>query len=113
MLQQPAPDDYVLATGKSHSVREFVELAFSQIGRTIKWQGKGIEETGVDADSGDVLIKVDTRYFRPTEVNALLGDPSKARTKLGWQSRISFADLVAEMVAADIKALERPDRRNG
>jgi GDPmannose 4,6-dehydratase len=113
MLQQPVPDDYVLATGEGHSVREFVELAFSQIGRTIKWLGKGIEETGVDADNGDVLIKIDSRYIRPTEVNTLLGDPSKARTKLGWQSRISFADLVAEMVESDIKALDRPDQRNG
>ncbi len=113
MLQQSEPDDYVLATGESHSVREFVDLAFTQIGRTIKWQGKGTLETAIDADNGDILVKVDTEYFRPTEVNALLGDPSKAQAKLGWKSRISFAELVAEMVEADTKAFERSGQHNG
>src|SRR3546814_7978128 len=77
ILQQDRPDDYVLATGETHSVREFVELAFAEIGRTIAWQGSGQDETGVDADSGEVLVKIDPRYFRPTEVDFLLGDPGK------------------------------------
>ncbi len=103
ILQQPAPDDYVLATGEQHSVREFVELAFRHIGRELVWQGKGIEEKGVDAKSGDILVEIDSRYFRPTEVESLLGDPSKARKKLGWQHRIGFPELVREMVEADIE----------
>src|SRR3546814_15127932 len=85
ILQQDRPDDDVLATGETHSVREFVELAFAEIGRTIAWQGSGKDETGVDADSGEVLVKIDPRYFRPTEVDFLLGDPGKARRVLGWR----------------------------
>jgi GDPmannose 4,6-dehydratase len=102
ILQQPEPDDYVLATGETHSVREFVEKAFLQIGISIEWTGSGAEEKGVDSASGRVLIEVDRRYFRPTEVDLLIGDPSKARCKLGWQHKVSFEDLVAEMVAADL-----------
>jgi GDPmannose 4,6-dehydratase len=90
ILQQDTPDDYVLATGESHSVREFVEKAFSYIGRTIVWHGSGVEEKGVDKSTGQVLVEVDPRYFRPTEVDALLGDPSKARAKLGWRHKTSF-----------------------
>lgn len=101
MLQQPDPDDYVLATGETHSVREFVELAFAEVGRTIEWQGGGIEEKGIDAKTGAVLIEVDPRYFRPTEVDTLLGDPSKARKRIGWIHSTAFRDLVREMVAAD------------
>lgn len=112
ILQQPTPDDYVLATGETHSVREFVELAFQEIGRKIEWQGSGAEEEGVDAHTGDVLIKIDPRYFRPTEVDLLLGDPSKAREKLGWEHKTSFKDLVREMVEKDLKAVER-DKRVG
>jgi GDPmannose 4,6-dehydratase len=105
ILQQPEPDDYVLATGEAHSVREFVEQAFAQIGIRVVWKGKGVNEKGVDAGSGRVLIQVDPRYFRPTEVDFLIGDPSKARAKLGWHHKVSFEQLVAEMVAADLKEL--------
>jgi GDPmannose 4,6-dehydratase len=105
ILQHPEPDDYVLATGQMHSVREFVEKAFAQIGIRIMWQGVGADEEGVEAGSGRVLVKVDPRYFRPTEVDLLIGDASKARAKLGWRHRVSFDELVAEMVAADLKTV--------
>ena len=105
ILQQPEPDDYVLATGETHSVREFVEKAFQQIGVRIVWKGAGVEEKGLDAASGRILVEVDPGYFRPTEVDILVGDPSKARSKLGWRHRVSFEQLVAEMVAADLKAV--------
>src|SRR5262245_36336769 len=111
ILQQPVPDDYVLATGEAHSVREFVGLAFAEIGRPVHWQGKGADEKGVDAQTGEVLVEVDRRYFRPTEVDHLLGDPTKAHTKLGWKHRTSFRDLVKEMVAADLIEVEREYRR--
>jgi len=104
MLQQDQPDDYVLATGEAHSVREFVELAFTCVGRRIVWQGSGVDEKGFDGDSGQVLIEIDPRFYRPTEVETLLGDPSKARKKLGWQHRVSFSELVQEMVEADMAA---------
>src|SRR5262245_23990240 len=109
IVQHEKPDDYVLATGELHSVREFVELAFSQIGIGIVWQGVGADEKGIDAGSARVLVQVDPGYFRPTEVGFLIGDASKARAKLGWKHRVSFDDLVAEMVAADLKnvALEK------
>jgi GDPmannose 4,6-dehydratase len=112
MLQQDSPDDYVLATGEAHSVREFVERAFAQIGRTLTWRGSGIEEQGIDTRSGDVRVKVDPRYFRPTEVDFLLGDASKARAKLVWQAKIGFAELVHEMVQSDLELArqERPRR---
>src|ERR1700680_2621971 len=102
ILQQDEPDDYVLATGEKHSVREFVERAFDHVGRRIAWRGTGIEETGIDAKSGQILVEVDPRYFRPTEVDLLLGDPSKARQKLGWRHKTSFADLVKDMVDSDL-----------
>jgi GDPmannose 4,6-dehydratase len=105
ILQQPEPDDYVLATGETHSVREFVERAFQQIGMCIVWQGAGVEEKGLDAASGRTLVEVDPGYFRPTEVDFLVGDPSKARSRLGWHHRVSFEQLVSEMVAADLKAV--------
>jgi GDPmannose 4,6-dehydratase len=105
MLQQPEPDDYVLATGEAHSVREFVEMAFAEIGKTIEWRGEGADEKGFDADTGDELVAVDKRYFRPTEVDSLLGDSSKAREKLGWRHKITFRELVSEMVASDLKAV--------
>lgn len=107
ILQQDAPDDYVLATGEQHTVREFVELAFAETGRRIEWRGDGVDETGCDAVSGDVLVRVDARYFRPTEVETLLGDPSKAAEKLGWRHTTEFRDLVKEMVAADLKRVRR------
>jgi GDPmannose 4,6-dehydratase len=106
MLQQPKPGDYVLATGEAHSVREFIEHAFAVTGRQITWRGKGGEEVGVDGNSGEVLVSVDPRYFRPTEVDYLLGDASKAHEVLGWKHRTSFAELVKEMVEADLKALD-------
>jgi GDPmannose 4,6-dehydratase len=106
MLQQPKPGDYVLATGEAHSVREFIEHAFAVTGRQITWRGKGGEEVGVDGNSGDVLVSVDPRYFRPTEVDYLLGDASKAHEVLGWKHRTSFVELVKEMVEADLKALD-------
>jgi len=102
MLQQPAPDDFVLATGEQHSVREFVERAFAEVGRTIAWRGKGLAEAGVDAKTGDVLVAIDPRYFRPTDVDSLVGNPAKAREKLGWRHRTCFADLVAVMVRSDL-----------
>jgi len=103
MLQQDEPDDYVLATGEKHSVREFVERAFDHAGRRIVWRGEGVEETGIDAKSGQILVEIDPRYFRPTEVDVLLGDPGKARQRLGWRHKTSFADLVREMVESDRK----------
>jgi GDPmannose 4,6-dehydratase len=113
ILQQSVPDDYVLATGEAYSVRQFVERAFSHIGRNIKWEGEGKSERGIDAFSGQVLIEVDERYYRPTEVEYLLGDPSKARRVLGWQHAISFDALVKEMVEEDLKAVrEEQYRRN-
>jgi GDPmannose 4,6-dehydratase len=111
MLQQPEPDDYVLATGVAHSVREFVELAFEEIGRKLEWRGTGPEEKGVDAASGAELVAVDARYFRPTEVDYLLGDASKAREKLGWRHKVTFPELVSEMVASDLKTVTEHPRR--
>jgi GDPmannose 4,6-dehydratase len=112
ILQQPEPDDYVLATGETHSVREFVERAFGYIGKEISWRGTSVDEVGLDAATGHTLVAVDPRYFRPTEVDLLLGDPSKAHAKLGWRHKISFDTLVEGMVQADIDALrtERPIR---
>lgn len=111
MLQQDKPDDYVLATGETHSVREFIELAFGHAGRTIQWKGQGVDETGIDANSGDVLVRIDPRYFRPTEVDLLLGDPSKAKRELGWEHTTPFKELVQEMVDEDRKLLVRESWR--
>jgi GDPmannose 4,6-dehydratase len=104
MLQQPTSDDYVLATGEAHSVREFVERAFVVAGRRITWRGEGADEVGIDEASGKELVKIDPRYFRPTEVDSLVGDASKARAKLGWRHKVKFEELVVEMVTADLKA---------
>ena len=112
IMQQKEPDDYVLATGETHTVREFVELAFKHVGRTLEWRGKGLEEKGVDAKTGAVLVEIDPRYFRPTEVEFLLGDPSKAHAKLGWKHKTSFAQLVREMVDADRKAVQNERERH-
>jgi GDPmannose 4,6-dehydratase len=106
IVQQDEPDDYVLATGEAHSVREFVEQAFAEIGRNIVWKGRGLEEQGIDAKTGEPLVLVDPRYFRPTEVDVLTGNASKARQKLGWTHRSTFGDLVKEMVAADLEAIK-------
>ncbi|HEY1243335.1 MAG TPA: GDP-mannose 4,6-dehydratase [Hyphomicrobiaceae bacterium] len=112
MLQQQEPGDYVLATGEAHSVREFVERAFACVGRTIEWRGKGADEAGVDARTGKDLVRIDPRYFRPTEVDALVGDPSKARARLGWTHKTTFAELVAEMVASDLETIGQESWRN-
>jgi GDPmannose 4,6-dehydratase len=113
IVQQEEPDDFVLATGEAHSVREFVELAFGEIDRRIEWCGEGVDETGIDRSSGQVVVRVDPAYFRPTEVDLLIGDPSKAHQKLGWRHQTSFGELVREMVRSDLERLQgqRP-RRN-
>ncbi|MFO0995614.1 MAG: GDP-mannose 4,6-dehydratase [Alphaproteobacteria bacterium] len=112
MLQQPKPDDYVLATGESHTVREFVERAFAHVGRTIEWKGKGIKERGIDRATGKTLVAIDARYFRPTEVDLLRGDSSKARRKLGWRHRTSFEALVKEMVESDLEVIRQEGVRH-
>ncbi|BCG86025.1 GDP-mannose 4,6-dehydratase [Mesorhizobium sp. 113-3-9] len=112
ILQHDEADDFVLATGEEHSVREFAELAFAETGRTIRWQGHGVDEIGVDAGSGAVLVRIDPRYFRPAEVDLLVGDPSKARTRLGWSHVTGFKDLVAEMVRSDLARADRPSGRS-
>jgi GDPmannose 4,6-dehydratase len=103
MLQQDEPQDYVIATGETHSVREFVELSFKEVDIDIEWQGAGVEEKGIDSDTGKVLVEVDERYFRPTEVEVLLGNPSKAEKELGWKRQISFKELVSGMVKYDLE----------
>ncbi len=104
ILQQKEPDDYIIATGKMHTVREFCELAFKEIGIDIIWKGKGINEKGINSKNNQIIIEVDPIYFRPTEVNELCGDPSKAIQKLNWNPfNTSFEDLVHEMVVEDIK----------
>lgn len=113
ILQQETPDDYVLATGETHSVREFIELAFSKVGRTIEWKGSGVDEVGIDATSGDTLVKIDRRYFRPTEVDLLLGDPSKAERLLGWKHTVSFPELVSDMLTSDLKVVAQESRVRG
>jgi GDPmannose 4,6-dehydratase len=107
ILQADAPDDFVLATGEMRSVREFVEIAFAEVGRNIQWRDKGIEETGIDQKSGNTVVRIDPAYFRPTEVDILIGDASKARQKLGWKPKTSFAQLVKEMVAGDLEIARR------
>jgi GDPmannose 4,6-dehydratase len=112
MLQQDVADDYVLATGEMHTVREFVELAFGEVGRSVVWKGKGVDEVGYDAKTNAPIVKIDPRYFRPTEVELLLGDPTKAREKLGWTHKTSFRSLVTEMVRSDLQVVERESWRN-
>ena len=107
MLQQPAPDDYVLATGRKNSVRQFVELAFGEVGIEIGWMGEGMGEKGVDARSGRVLVEVDPRYFRPTEVELLIGNPAKAERVLGWKASTPFKEMVGDMVRSDIEAVKQ------
>ena len=112
MMQQDKPDDYVIATGETHTVREFVELAFAETGRQIAWQGAGTQEHGVDAKNGQVLVSIDPRYFRPTEVDYLHGDPAKAKAKLGWKHKVSFRELVSEMVASDLQVVSEEHERS-
>lgn len=107
MLQQSAPDDYVIAMGETHSVREFVELAFKYAGMSLRWQGEGVEETGFDAVTGKPVVKVDARYFRPAEVDLLWGNTDKAKLQLGWEPTVTFAELVEMMVREDLKRMAR------
>ena len=109
MLQQDQPEDFVIATGVQYSVRDFVNAAAKEMGIEIRWEGKGIEEKGYDVASGKCIVQVDPRYFRPTEVETLLGDPTKAHQKLGWKPKITFHELVAEMVREDLKSAERDE----
>ena len=113
IVQHDVGDDWVLATGETHTVREFVERAFAEIGRDIAWSGQGVEEVGKDSNTGDVLVRIDPRYFRPTEVELLIGDPAKAHEKLGWKHTTSFPDLVKEMVASDLQLVkDETNRKN-
>jgi len=107
MLQQDVADDYVLATGKKITVRKFVELAFSEVGITLKWEGKGVDEKGINVANGKVLVEVDPAYFRPTEVDLLIGDASKAKQNMGWEPKHTLEQLVKEMVASDVKLFEK------
>ena len=107
MLQQAEPEDFVIATGEQHSVRQFVEAACDELGIPVRWQGEGVEERGIDARTDKVIVSVDPRYFRPTEVETLLGDPSKARERLGWTPKTSFRELVSEMVVWDLREAEK------
>lgn len=113
MLQREAPDDYVMATGETFSVRRFAEMVFSRLDLPLCWAGTGDSEQGVASASGRVLIRIDPRYFRPAEVDLLLGDPSKARRELGWQPKTSFQQLVNLMVDADLLLAERERRARG
>jgi GDPmannose 4,6-dehydratase len=107
ILQQDEPGDYVLATGEAHTVREFIERAFSIVGLKIAWRGKGVNEIGLDPRTGTVLVQVDPSYFRPTEVDLLLGNPAKAELKLGWSHNVTFEQLVEEMVLSDLSLLRQ------
>ena len=107
IVQHDTADDWVLATGEAHSVREFVELAFAEVGRVIVWTGQGVEEVGLDTETGETLVRIDPRYFRPTEVDLLIGDPTKAREQLGWTHTTKFKELVKEMVRADLDLVAR------
>ena len=109
-MQHDEADDFVLATGETRSVRDFVELAFAHLGITIEWSGQGVEEKGIDSKSGKVLIEIDPAYFRPTEVDLLLGDPSKAKRLLGWEHTTSFAELVEDMVISDLALIKESKR---
>lgn len=108
MLQQDEPDDFVAATGEMHSVREFIGKAFAQVGRRLEWQGKNVAETGVDTSTGKTVVRIDPRYFRPAEVDQLLGNPAKAKEKLGWEPTVRFEELVKIMVEGDLRLLSNP-----
>jgi GDPmannose 4,6-dehydratase len=107
MLQQEEPDDFCIATGKQYSVRDFVSFAWGHLGKTIRWEGEGVDEKGYDEESGKLMVAVDPRYFRPTEVETLLGDPSKAKEKLGWEPKITLEEMVHEMMEADLQLARR------
>jgi len=109
MLQQEKPDDYVVATGETHSVREFLEKSFKVVDIDVKWEGKGVDEKGLNAKTGKVLVEVDPQYFRPTEVELLLGNPAKAKRVLNWKPRVTFEELVVEMTKADVELAKKGD----
>jgi GDPmannose 4,6-dehydratase len=113
MLQQTEPDDFVIATGETHSVREFAEKVFARLGMPLEWKGKGVHEKGIDAGTGNIVIEVDPKYFRPAEVDLLLGDPAKAKRILGWQTKVGFDSLVEMMTDADLVDAEREKRADG
>jgi GDPmannose 4,6-dehydratase len=108
IVQQETPDDYVLATGETHTVRSFVEMAFAEVGVALDWRGEGVGEQGVCRATGRVLVRIDPAYFRPAEVDLLIGNPAKAKRVLGWSHRITLPELVREMVAHDLAALRNP-----
>ncbi len=107
MLQQDKPDDFVIATGLEYSVRDFINISYEYLGKKVNWEGSGVNEKGFDSDTNALIVAVDPRYFRPTEVDALLGDPSKAKQKLGWSPKISLEDMVNEMMESDINIAKR------
>jgi GDPmannose 4,6-dehydratase len=107
MLQQDKPEDFTISTGKQYSVRDFVNVVAKELNIELKWRGHGIDETGIDMATGKIIICVDSRYFRPTEVKTLLGDSRKAEEKLGWKPKISFEDMVKEMVSYDLNEAEK------
>jgi GDPmannose 4,6-dehydratase len=113
MLQQDEADDFVVATGEMHSVREFIEKSFAQVGRRIEWQGKGVDEIGVDMTTGKTVVRIDPLYFRPAEVDQLLGNPAKAKEKLGWEPAVKFEELVQIMVEGDLRLLHNPNYEIG
>ena len=113
MLQQEQADDFVVATGEMHTVREFIERSFAKVGRAIQWQGKGVDEIGIDTSTGEAVVRIDPRYFRPAEVEQLLGDPSKAKEKLGWEPEVKFEQLVDIMIEGDLRLLENPNYELG
>ena len=113
MLQQEKADDYVIATGEMHSVREFIELAFHYVGISVEWQGEGVNEKGIDANTKKVLIEIDPKYFRPTEVEQLLGNPKKAERQLNWKPKTTFEELVKLMTEADCKLFGVSNHFNG
>jgi GDPmannose 4,6-dehydratase len=107
MLQHDTPEDFVIATGETHTVREFVEAAFKHVDVDVEWQGEGVDEKGIDKNTGKILVEVDPKYFRPTEVDLLIGDPSKAKQELGWEPEFKFKELVQLMVQSDLEAIEK------
>ena len=112
MLQQEVPDDYVVATGEMHTVRELIEKSFARIGG-IEWKGSGVDEVGIDTTTGKTVVRIDPRYFRPAEVEQLLGDPTKAKEKLGWVPEVKFEELVKIMVDGDLRLLDKPNYEIG
>ena len=109
MLQQDLPQDYCISSGKNYSVRDFVNFAWSYLGKEIHWKGQGIKEKGIDKETGEVIVAVDPRYFRPTEVDTLVGDSTKAKKELGWETKISFKEMVHEMMENDINIAKRDE----